>query len=134
MNQVDPKKMNYAELNAYVKSLDDQLQEKKSEAMDVLIDRFLSDAKASQFPVDELIAKIQKKQGLKPSKGQKKGSGSVIIPTEYEKDAKYVNPENPKDIWMGGAKGPKPKWLLAQLKPGMGSDERAQKFLELKQS
>ena len=126
--------MNYAEFKAYVKNLEDQLQEKKSEAMDVLIDRFLSDAKASQFSVDELIAKIQKKQGLKPSKGHRKGSASVISPTGYQKNVTYVNPQNPTDTWMGGTKGPKPKWLLAQFTPGMGSDEKAKKFLELKQS
>jgi len=134
MDKKSAKDMSRAEIAAQIEFLKTELQNRKSEAMNDLVNRFLSEAKENQFSVDELLAEIQKKQGLKPSKVRKKVADGVVALTGYEKDVKYVNPQNPTDTWIGGATGPKPVWLKNLFKDCTGPDEMAKKFSAIKQS
>jgi polyhydroxyalkanoate synthesis regulator phasin len=133
MDKASTKDMTCAELAAQIEILTSELQKKKSEAMDDLVSRFLSEANENQFSVDELLAKIQKKQGREPSKGRKKVAAGVIALTGFEKGVTYVNPEKRSEKWVAGKPGAKPKWLLDQFKEGMGPDEIKKRFSELKQ-
>lgn len=124
---------NYSQVLQKIEALEKDLENKRQAEMGSLIDGFLSEAKQYRYSDDELLTEIRKKLGGKPSKTVKKPAGSGALVGWVTGDT-YVNPENLAETWVGGKRGPKPTWLVAQFNDGMQPDKMANKFLELKKS
>ena len=102
---VDISKMSYKELQALATQATEALEGKRSEELKVLTDAFAKKLAAAGFSIQEGIDE------LKNYLPKKAGSRS----TKAEKVVKYKG-ANPGETY--GGKGPKPKWLAAQLAAG----------------
>lgn len=99
-----------------LQTLDEQIAELQAKKKNILNSQRASALEEARKNV-KLYGFTAQELGLSSSSSSKPKSSASIT-----KEAKYVNPDNSADTWHGG-KGPKPKWVHAQLAAGRTLEE-----------
>ena len=78
-----------------------------------LVEAFKSQLSESGFDLSEAVALL----GPKKTRANKRGTGQAKALKGYEAGVTYKNPKG-DETWVGGTKGPQPKWLKDLLAGG----------------
>lgn len=117
--QIDVSTLSYAELNALLRSAQEQIAAKRDTELKALCDGFLQQLEAAGFTtVDAAVVlelpRVIKSNGPKSRKTAGKKSGGIVA-------AKYKGPNG--ETWSG--RGKQPRWLAALVAEGHSVDEYA---------
>jgi DNA-binding protein H-NS len=91
--------------------IDAEIAAQEKDQLKSLVDAFKVHLKENDFSLEDAIVL------LSGTKARAKRETAAPKITGYEKDVAYNNP-NGDQTWVGGTKGPKPKWLIELLSSG----------------
>lgn len=124
-----------AKKNGEIEKMQGELAKKKADEFEQILLEFLNKAEELGVSIDQIIDAIPKKaerhSGKPSSKPEKRSKFSI---TGFVKGATYVDPADSSQIWSGGSKGPKPRWLLNQFDEKMSPDDMTAVFRNLEKN
>src|SRR5256885_9250919 len=119
--RTDPKSFSRAELikerdrlEAERQRIDAELAAQAKGHLQSLVDTFKMHLEENDFTLAEALSMLG---GGKKTRA-KRGTAKPPKVKDYEVGVTYKNPNNAEQKWVGGTKGPKPKWLKELLDGG----------------
>jgi DNA-binding protein H-NS len=110
--RIDVNKLSFTDLNKLLEDTKAAIAHKRVEEIKVLADGFAKKLAIAGFSVREGIAALQPYLPAKETPRASRPAG--------DKAAKYRNPDNPNETWVGAGK--QPQWFKAQLEKGTPRD------------
>ena len=107
--------LSYAEKMAEIRQLEANAKEKRGAEIADLIAAFKADCIKLDLPILDAVALLTPKSG--PVKDTEKKSSKKIATQKPIPSLTYKNP-NGDEAYVGGTKGPRPKWLRDLLDAG----------------
>lgn len=112
MTQVDVSRLNYSELVALRRALDQQIADKRGEELKVLVDGFAKKLESAGFTVAEGVDALAPYLGAGARRDRHAGAATPVL---------YRDPAHPTNTWSG--RGRAAKWLADYEAQGRTRDE-----------
>jgi hypothetical protein len=119
-----------SQLREVLKNADSLLKDRLAADINSLVDDIVAKAKAWEVDLAHIVHEIQRRtNSTTVVKATVTKSVSTLKP--WATNTSYCDPSDPNNKWVGGQKGPKPKWLLKLLSSSLTHDEQKVKFAEI---